>query len=360
MNKFAKVGIVAILAATALAGCGNSKKDEGKTASTKCQIKVGFVTDTGGIDDKSFNQGSWEGIERFAKDNKIDKSCIKYLQSDGEANYEPNLSQLADEKMDLVVAAGYLFDNAMDSVAKKYPDTNFFVIDTVVNDKNVLSGMFAAEQSSYLAGVAAALQAKAEGGDTIGFIGGEESELIKTFQAGYEQGAKATDKNIKIMVDYAGAFNKPDVGKTLADKQYNAGAKVIYHAAGATGSGMISETKERAEKGQKVWAIGVDRDQYKDGFYKDKDGKEASCILTSALKRVDVATYDVSKMVLDKKFQGGKTMTFDIKNEGVGFPAKNPNLSSDIQKKLDQVVKDMKDGKIKVTTTTTIKNGKVG
>lgn len=360
MNKFTKASIVAMIAATTLAGCGSSDDGDKKTSSTECKIKVGFVTDTGGIDDKSFNQGSWEGIERFAKDNGIDKSCIKYLQSSGEADYEPNLSQLADDKMDLIVAAGYLFNDAMDSVAKKYPDTNFFVIDTVVDDKNVLSGVFAAEQSSYLVGVAAALQAKAEGGDTVGFVGGEESELIQAFQAGYEQGAKSVDKNIKVMVDYAGAFNKPDAGKTLADKQFNAGAKVIYHAAGGTGSGMISATKERAEKGEKVWAIGVDRDQYADGNYKDKDGKEKSCILTSGLKRVDNATYDVSKMVLDKKFEGGKTMSFDIKNDGVGVPTENPNLSDEIQKKLDEAVKGIKDGKIEVSTKTTIKNGKVG
>lgn len=361
MNKFTKASIVAMVAATTLAGCGSNKDSDKKTASTECKIKVGFVTDTGGIDDKSFNQGSWEGIQRFAKDNNIDeKKCMKFLQSNGEADYEPNLSQMAEDKMDLVVAAGYLFNDAMDSVAKKYPDTNFFVIDTVVKDKNVLSGVFAAEQSSYLVGVAAALQAKAEGGDTVGFIGGEESELIQAFQAGFEQGAKSVDKNIKVMIDYAGAFNKPDAGKTFADKQFNAGAKVIYHAAGGTGSGMISAAKERAEKGEKVWAIGVDRDQYADGNYKDKDGKEKSCILTSGLKRVDNATYDVSKMVLDKKFEGGKTISFDIKNDGVGIPSKNPNLSDDIQKKLDEAVKNIKDGKIEVSTKTTIRNGNVG
>lgn len=350
MNKFAKLGLVAMMAATTLAGCGSKGGDDSKK--TECPVKIGFVTDTGGIDDKSFNQGSWEGIERFAKDNNIDKSCIKYLQSSGEADYEPNLSQLADDKMDLIVAAGYLFNDAMDAVAKKYPDTNFFVIDTVVNDKNVLSGVFAAEQSSYLVGVAAAMQAKAEGGDTVGFVGGEESELIQAFQAGYEQGAKSVDKNIKVMIDYAGAFNKPDTGKTLAEKQYNAGAKVIYHAAGGTGSGVISNVVEHAKKGDKVWAIGVDRDQYEDGKYGDK-----SAILTSAMKRVDEATYQVSKLVMDKKFEGGKTMTFNLTNDGVGVPTENPNLSDDIKKAIETASKDIKDGKIKVSVKPTIKNG---
>ena len=359
MNKFGKLGLMAAMTLTTLVGCAKSTSSD-----VDCPVRIGFVTDTGGIDDKSFNQGSWEGIKRFAEDNNIDSNCIKYMQSSGEADYDPNLSTLAEEGMDLVVAAGYLFEEAMDAASKKFPDTNFFVIDTVVNSPNVLSGTFSAEQSSYLVGMAAALQAKAEGGDTVGFVGGAESELISTFQAGYEQGVKAVDKNMKVMIDYAGAFDKPDTGKTLAEKQINAGAKVIYHAAGGTGSGVISNVVEHAKKGEKVWAIGVDRDQYEDGTYEVKNGDKTetkSAILTSALKKVDEATYQISQQVLDGKFEGGKTVSFDIHNDGVGIPENNPNLSEEILGKLKQAAQDIKDGKIKVDgTKTTIKNGQVG
>lgn len=354
MKKLWKASLVVAMAATTLVGCGDKGSDAG-AGTGECKVRIGFVTDIGGIDDKSFNQGSYEGIQKFAKDSGLADNCITYLQSENAAQYVPNLIQLAEEKYDLVVAAGYSFDNAMKEVSAKFPDTKFFVIDTVVAGDNVVSGVFAAEQSSYLAGMAAAMQAKADGGDTVGFVGGTESELIKVFQAGFEQGAKAVDSNIKIMIDYAGGFGDAAKGQTLADKQYNAGAKVIYHAAGGTGSGVIKIAKERAEKGEKVWAVGVDRDQYEDGKYGDK-----SAILTSALKRVDTATYDISKTVLDGTFKGGTTVNFDIKNEGVGIPAENPNLSDEIKKALDKAVEDIKAGTIEVSKEAKIANGQVG
>lgn len=356
MRKFFKASLVAALAATTLAGCGS---DDSSSKKEECPIRVGFVTDVGGIDDKSFNQGSWEGIIKWAEENKLpteNGKCIGYVQSKAEADYVPNLSGLAEDGYDLVIAAGFLFDNAIGEVSPKYPDTKFFVIDTEVVQPNIESGIFKAEQSSYLAGVAGAMQAKAEGGDTIGFIGGMETAPIQAFQAGYEQGAKAVDPEIKIMIDYAGGFDKPDIGQTLAEKQYNAGAKVIYHAAGGTGSGVIKVAKERATAGEKVWILGVDRDQYEDGKY---DG-EKSVVLTSALKRVDVATFNASQSVQDGTYKGGTTINFDINNEGVGIPAKNPNLTEDIKTKIDQAIQEIKDGKIEVTATPTIKNGSVG
>lgn len=168
---------------------------------------------------------TWNGIKEFAKENGLDDSCIKYMQSKNDSDYEPNLSSFADEGYDLVVAAGFKFDKAIENVAPTYPDTHFLVIDTVSKEANVQSATFKAEQSSYLAGVAAAMQTKAQGGDTVGFIGGEEQDLIIAFQAGFEQGVKSIDPNMKIYVDYAGGFDKTEMGSTLAEKQYAAGAK---------------------------------------------------------------------------------------------------------------------------------------
>lgn len=359
MKKFWKMGLVAAMAVTTLAGCGSSGGDaSGETK--ECPIKVGFVTDTGGIDDKSFNQGSWEGIVKWAEENGYSTEngkCIGYVQSSAQADYVPNLSSMAEQGYDLVVAAGYLFVESMEEVAPKFPDTKFFVIDTVVEQPNVVSGMFAAEQSSYLVGVAAAMQAKAEGGDTVGFVGGIDSELIKAFQAGYEQGVWSVDPAMKVMVDYAGAFDDASKGASLAEKQYGAGAKVIYHAAGGTGAGVIKTAMEKADKGEAVWVIGVDRDQYEDGKY--GDGSK-SVILTSALKKVDVSTYLVAKSVADNTFEGGKTLMFDFDNDGVGFPAENPNLSEDIVKAMEAAQNDIKDGKVEVSKTPTLNNGETG
>lgn len=359
MKKLWKASLVAAMAATTLVGCGSGGSDDKKTGSTDCPVRIGFVTDIGGIDDKSFNQGSWEGIVKWAEEKGLSTEvgkCIGYVQSSAEADYVPNISSMADEKYDLVIAAGFLFENAMNEVSVKYPDTKFFVIDTEVPQPNVVSGMFAAEQSSYLAGVAAAMQAKAEGSDTVGFIGGMESPLIAAFQAGYEQGVWSIDPQMKVMVDYAGSFGDAPKGTTLAEKQYGAGAKVIYHSAGGTGAGVIKTAMEKAEAGESVWVIGVDRDQYEDGLYGDKT---KSVILTSALKKVDVATYDVAKDFSDGNFKGGETLHFNIDNEGVGVPANNPNLTDDVKKAIDKASEDIKGG-LEVATEPALKNGGVG
>ncbi len=308
------------------------------------QFKVGLVTDVGGIDDKSFNQGTWEGIVRFAQDNKLPKANYKYLQSSAEADYVPNLSTFADEGLNLIIAPGFLFEKAMGDVATNYPARKFLIIDTVVAKPNVVSATFAEHEGSFLVGVAAALKAKAEGKNILGFLGGMQFPLIEKFQAGFEQGVKAVDPSMTILVDYAGDFAAPDKGQAIAQKQFNAGAYIIFHAAGGTGNGMIKEAKERSQKGDIRWGIGVDKDQYADGMYGNK-----SAVLTSMMKRVDVAAYEVSKMTMQGKFPGGQVMVFSLANDGVGIPEKNPNLSDDIVAKVKDYAAKIKSGALKVS-----------
>ncbi|VBB40324.1 Membrane lipoprotein TmpC [uncultured Spirochaetota bacterium] len=308
------------------------------------QFKVGLVTDVGGIDDKSFNQGTWEGIVRFAQDNKLPKANYKYLQSSAEADYVPNLSTFADEGLNLIIAPGFLFEKAMTQVATNYPTRKFLIIDSVVNLPNVASAVFAEHEGSFLVGVAAGLKAKADGKNIVGFIGGMQFPLIEKFQAGFEQGVKAVDPSLTILVDYAGDFAAPDKGQAIAQKQFNAGAYIIFHAAGGTGNGMIKEAKERSQKGDIRWGIGVDKDQYSDGVYGSK-----SAVLTSMMKRVDVAAYEVSKMTMQGKFPGGQVMVFSLANDGVGIPDNNPNLSNDIVAKVKEYAAKIKSGALKVS-----------
>jgi basic membrane protein A len=309
------------------------------------QFKVGLVTDVGGIDDKSFNQGTWEGIVRFGQEFKLPKGNYKYLQSSAEADYVPNLSTFADEGLSLIIAPGFLFEQSMTQVAKNYPTRKFLIIDAVVNQPNVVSAVFAEHEGSFLVGVAAGLKAKADGKNIVGFLGGMQFPLIEKFQAGFEQGVKAVYPECTILVDYAGDFAAPDKGQALAQKQYNQGAYIIYHAAGGTGNGLIKEAKERSQKGDIRWAIGVDKDQYNDGIYSGSK----SAVLTSMMKRVDVAAYDVCKMTMDGKFPGGKVLTFTVANKGVGLPEKNPNLSADIVAKVKEYEALIASGKLKVS-----------
>ena len=314
-------------------------------------IKVGLVTDVGGIDDKSFNQGTWEGIKLFGKEQGLKEGTgIKYLQSTADADYIPNLSTFADEKLDLIVAPGFLFNEAMLTVAKQYPNQKFMIIDSVVQDKdgklvpNVTNAVFAANEGSFLAGVAAGLKAKADKKSIIGFVGGMKFPLIENFEVGFVQGVKAVFPEATILSDYTGSFSDAGIGQAMAAKQYGAGADVIFQVAGGSGNGVIKEAKERSAKGDIRWAIGVDKDQYSDGIYSGTK----SAILTSMMKRVDVAAHDVAVMTMNGKFPGGQVLTFDLKSKGVGLPEKNPNLSDDIAKTIADYSAQIVAGTLKV------------
>lgn len=310
-------------------------------------VKIGLVTDTGGIDDKSFNQGTYEGLERFFQDNGLNMDNLTFLQSTAEADYIPNLSQYADEKKDLIVAPGFLFEVSVGEIAQLFPEQKILIIDTVVDAPNVVSAVFAEHEGSFLVGVAAALKAQEMGAESVGFIGGLQTELIGKFQAGYEQGVAAVDPNMKVDVQYASGFNVPEEGASLASVMYDSGSPIIYHAAGGTGNGVFKEARDRAAGGEEVWVIGVDKDQYEDGVY--GDGSK-SVTLTSMVKAVDEAGYRVAEMVKNGNFEGG-AMEFDLAGNGVRIPEENPNLKPEWVEQVQEFAEQIKNGEIEVSPT---------
>lgn len=344
MKKFLALALVFLLSIGLISCGGTTAKTEtpAENASTIVdneevdkaslkQITIGLVTDIGGIDDKSFNQGTWEGIKYFAKKFELPEGNIAYLQSTSDADYIPNLTQYAEDKKDLIVAPGFLFEESLTKIAADFPEQKILFIDAVVDAPNVLNAVFAEHEGSFLVGVAAALKAKDAGKDTVGFVGGMDFDLIQRFEAGFEQGVKAVDPNMKILVDYVGDFSNSELGQTVAAKMYDKGAYVIYHAAGGSGNGVIKEAKDRVQNKEDVWAIGVDKDQYAEGIY--EEGK--SVILTSMIKAVDQAAYDVSKLVAQGKFEGG-TRVYNMKANGVNIPANNPNLKEEWVKQIHE------------------------
>lgn len=350
MKRILKFVLVAFLA-LGLVACSNQETPEGPQGDeTACKIKVGLVTDVGGIDDKSFNQSSWEGLQRFADEvGDTEHKCISYLQSNTDADYVPNLSQYGDEEYDLIVAVGFKFDAAIADVAPNYPNSKFLVIDTSSDLDNVRSALFAAEQGSFLVGVAAGLKAKENGSNAVGFVGGEESDLIKAFQAGYEQGVLAVNPDATIYVDYTNSFVDETVGQNMAAKQYDQGVTVIYQAAGNSGNGVIKEAKERGD----VWAIGVDKDQYEDGM-KD-DG--TSVVLTSMVKRVDNATYSTAMNLYNGEFSA-EVKTYALADEGVSAElTSGRNLTDEQIATIEEYAQKVLDGEIEVSATATIANG---
>lgn len=319
-------------------------------------FKVGMVTNSGTIDDKSFNQSTWEGIQRGAKEFNLE---IKYLKPEGatEADYLKEIGNLYDAGFRLIICPGFPFETAIFRAQNKYPDANFVLIDGAPHDgdfnsvvgKNTVSIFFSEHESGFLAGVATALQLQ-EG--MAGFIGGMAVPSVQKFNWGFQQGIQYANEKfgVKIRIKpehviYQGSFDNVAAGQQLAAQLYDQGVKVIFCAAGDVGIGSINEAKARVRSGHKVWVVGVDRDQYWDGIYEENE----SVVLTSAVKRVDQAAFAMIQALNEGKFPGGKTLAFDAKTDGIGIPQTNPNLSTETQDKVSKVLAELKSGKIIVS-----------
>ncbi|MBU0934161.1 MAG: BMP family ABC transporter substrate-binding protein, partial [Spirochaetes bacterium] len=324
---------------------------EKEGAAAGAALKVGMVTDAGTIDDKSFNQGTWEGVLRAGTDMGVQTNYLKPAGTT-EADYLREIGNLYDAGYKFIVTPGFKFETTIFQAQTRYTDAKFVLLDgsphagdynTVVGP-NTVSIFFAEHESGFLAGVAAALQVK-EG--EFGFIGGMEIPPVQKFNWGFQQGVAYANKNFatKIVMNaqnviYQGSFDNVAAGQQLAASMFDRGVKVIFAAAGGVGVGAINEAKARATSGQAVWIVGVDVDQYADGIYSG----DKSVILTSAMKRIDIASYDMIKRELAGNFPGGQILTFDAVNDGVGIPANNPNLAADVQTKVKDVATKLKSG----------------
>ena len=352
-KKLLSLLTVSVISLGLFAGCGNTSPG---TSSKGDVLKVGMSTDSGTIDDKSFNQGCWEGILKSQKELGTD---VKYLQPAGEteADYLKEIGNLYDAGYKFIVLPGFKFESAVHKAQDKYKDANFVIIDGEPRDDsgntsvadNTIAIYFAEEQAGFLVGVAASVELK-EG--ELGFIGGMESSAVQKFNWGFQQGVAYANENLGTNttikpenVVYEGTFTNVAGGTQIAAQMYDRGVKAIFAAAGGVSAGVITEAKTRANGGEEVWVIGVDSDQYNAGCY--EDGK--SIVLTSAIKKVDTATFDMAKAYKEGKFPGGESLTFDVTNDGVGIPAENPNLSDETIKVVSEVQEKLKAGEIKVS-----------
>lgn len=346
----------AALAATVLllSSCGSDDSGDAAGESDPCAgggdgPKVGLAYDIGGRGDQSFNDAAWAGLEKAL--DELDASCkeVKAAADDDNAARAERLRTLAEAGFNPVIGVGFAYSESAAEVAPEYPDTKFAVIDGysqfVQESDNLVDLTFAEEQGSYLVGVAAAL--KSEKG-RVGFLGGTRGDLIKKFEAGYTAGVKAVDPKIVVDVKYltedpndnATGFENPAGGKTAAEGMYDNGADIVYHAAGKSGLGLFQAV---AERGEGFWAIGVDSDQYN-----TVEDDQKQHILTSMLKRVDTAVYDVIAEVADDQFTAGNK-TYDLAAEGVGYSTSG-GFVDDISGEIDGYAEKIKSGEIKVPT----------
>ena len=314
----------------------------GGSAAPAGDCKVGMAYDVTGRGDKSFNDAAASALEKAQTDLGV---TFEESTPTGEGDRAERLQGLVDAGAGLVQGNGFLFHDSITSVAAANPDVSFTIVDDVVEAPNVASLVFAEEQGSFLVGAAAALKSQT---GTIGFIGGVENDLIKKFEAGYAAGAKAVNPDIEILTNYISqppdfsGFNDPTKGKEIAAAQYQGGADVVYSAAGGSGLGAFQAAAEAGAPGE-VWGIGVDSDQYN-----LVPAELQPYILTSMLKRVDVATYNTIDAFCKDEFAAG-TQVFDLSVDGVGYSTTG-GFIDDITDQLDTFKQQIIDKKIVVPT----------
>lgn len=325
MKKLFVLGIAAVLATVfCFAGGAGAKK-----------YKVAMVTDVGGVNDQSFNQSAWEGLKRAKSDLGIK---IAYKESKQDADYGPNMETLTDAEYDLIWGIGFLMGDAIKSTAQINPDQKYAIIDFSYGPdtpKNVGCAVFQEEQPSFLVGYIAGKMTKT---NKVGFVGGIKFPLIEKFEYGYMAGVKLANPKCEVLRQYAESFTDAAKGKAITNNMYQQGADIVFHASGGVGDGVIEAAKEKAK-----WAIGVDKDQ---NFLAPDN------VLTSAMKRVDNAIYDMSKKMTMGKFKGGETVVYNLSNDGVGIaPTSNKHVPQSILDEVNDLITKIKAGKIVVPAT---------
>lgn len=322
-------GLVAVVMACSLTACSETgaKYDENGNKI----LRVGMVTDTGGVNDGSFNQLSWEGLEKAGEEFGIE---VGYLESATDADYMPNIEAFCDEGYDLVIATGYALESAIREAAVVYPDTQFAILETTVEDlPNVRGLMFEHEQASYLVGYVAGMMTET---DTIGLIVGMNTETLNLFGYGYIAGALAANPDITVLQQNVNSFSDAATGKAMANTEITNGADIIFAAAGASGLGAIEACQEAG-----IYAIGVDSDQ---------SSIAPDTIITSAMKRVDIAVYDTVEQLVDGTLDGG-VATYDLAAGGVDIAPTQDLLPQEVIEAVDAVKSQILSGEVVVPSS---------
>ena len=329
MRKYLALLLAAMMVLALAAGCGNNANEGGNSGKT---FKIGMVTDVGGVNDKSFNQTSWEGLQALqASDSRFQ---VQYLESKTDADYQGNIETFMEDGYDLIICVGYMLANATKEAATANPDQKFAIIDdSSIDLPNVACLMFAQNQASYLVGLVAGMMTES---NTVGYVQGMYSDSMNQFAVGYIAGVKAANPDAEILQYNANSFGDAAVGKTAAVDMITKGADVIYHAAGGTGSGVIEGCKENG-----IWAIGVDSDQ---------SPLAPENVITSAMKRVDIASQDISLAVLNDEFTGG-VHQYDLTNGGVDIAPTQDLLTEEAIAAVEAAKEDILSGAVVVPTT---------
>jgi basic membrane protein A len=342
--------LLAALAALVPAGCGGDDEEGGAGTTTEPQaeaVTAGLVSDVGRFNDKSFNQSALEGLNRAKAELGAETRAI---ESRAAGDYVPNLSTLARQNFGISIGVGFLLAEGVNTVARQFPDSNFAIIDysvmappftdatkNVETPTNVQGLTFATNENSYLIGCMAALMVEKQGGQqVISAVGGLDIPTVSIFIAGYQDGAKACNPEIEVLVGFSQDFVAQDKCKEIALNQIGEGSQVVFQVAGGCGLGALDAAKEKRK-----WGIGVDRDQSDLGAH----------ILTSAVKRVDVSVFETVKAAQEGTFRGGTDAVFNLENDGVAIGETSDKVTQDILDRVEELKQQIIDGEITPKST---------
>lgn len=327
-KKLATLAMATVVSASLLVGCSGSKE-----SAKDDKITVAMITDVAGVNDQSFNQSAWEGLQRAEKELGIE---VKYLESKQDSDYATNIETLVDENVDLILGVGMKLADAIKEGAELYPEQNFVLVDKELKDvSNVKSILFKAEESAYLAGLIAGKTTKT---NNVGFIGGMELPVIDTFKYGFMAGVKAANPDAKVQSQYANSFTDQAKGKAIANQMYSNGADIVFTCGGDVGTGAIEAAKENGKK-----AIGVDQDQ---------NSLAPENVITSAMKNIDVSVEEMLSKVVDGSYKGGEIIVNTLAMNGVGIPqSSEKNVPPDVLTYVKEEAEKVKSGEVKVPAT---------
>lgn len=326
LKKLFAIGLTAIMMSSLLVGCSS------KTESNDNAYKIGMISDIGGVNDESFNQSTWEGLQQAQEKYGKDKVQVKYVESTQEADYTPNIETFVEEDLDLIIGVGYKIADAIEEAANNYPDKEFAIIDYAYENqpKNVTSLIYEDNTAAYLAGIVAAKKTET---NKVAFIGGMKSATLDKFEYGFRAGVKATNPDCEVTVRYTNSFTDSALAKSIANQMHKDGVDVIYTAAGAAGTGAIEAAKENNKM-----AIGVDVDQ---------SPLAPDNIITSTMKNINVSIVNLVGEILDDNYQGGQVIVNTLASGGVGLSdTTKDHVSKDILDYVDEQAGKIKSGEI--------------
>ncbi|PRY82188.1 basic membrane protein A [Alkalibacterium olivapovliticus] len=303
-------------------------------------FRIAMITDECGVDDRSFNQSAWEGMNEWAENLGLSDEHFAYYQSNDSADFIPNLNQANAEGYDIIYGIGFMLLDAVNDVADQNPEQNFGIVDDISDRDNVISLTFRDHEAAFLAGVAAAETTET---GRVGFIGGIAGPVIDRFETGFIAGVAHVDESIEVDSQYAESFSDAGIGQQIAAGMYASGADVVYHAAGAVGNGVFTEARNRLESDsdEQIWLIGVDRDQEEEGNW---DG--GNFTLTSTLKGVGSSIEASANQTIEEGFPGGETIAYGLEEEGVDLT--RGNMSDDAWAAVEEARQAILDGEIEV------------